>query len=374
VTSSVSDAISARIPMRTGCCKRLNVKLASGLVQRSHNFPNLVHVSLDGPPSSRFSFSLLAKTVGGNQTSSEVAMFFPNEFVVSPRSWSIPLFATLVGSHPSGLYEVSIELGLGSASDDVFEVWYSTSPQFVIQESLIEPPTPEVSSVSFSADGTVVSVSFSSATDCGSEVREFICSKVISFVGSSESLCKFSDASTLVISAAGSKHLVVGAVISIVPGTVRAQCLSSNSSWCRSWSSIAPLPIEVKPPTSPIAPVVVIRAPTTSGPCDTPQVDLSLSRGGSGREWSSFRITVSSSKTDELTMASLSSVAQYFASKTVLHTHSPMTLPRGLLCAGSEFSFEVQLCNFLGPCGVSTHVLEVAKAAFPTLQVGGEDF
>jgi hypothetical protein len=360
--TSFAGMITNRVPFRTHCCKRITVKLNSGSFIEGTSSSNIIQVMLDSAPTSDVLLQLSGrKHVADSDVFEEVSLFYPNQITLTSGSWSILRMVSLLPS-PAGDYQIA--LNTSSTSPDLFDLYFESSNHLKILTSSAELPAPELGKAQFSNDGTVVSVSFTGATDRGQFTREFSCSLVFIFTSSEVSRCYFADSRSVVISPRGVKRLQVNESIAVLPETIRSQC-SGNSTQCfqKFVESSSTL---VLSSTTPITPVVVINAPKSTGSCDSPRFDLSSSFGGAGREWSSFivRVTGNSLSTENLN--------SFFASKVVLETHSPMTIPQNLLSPG-VYLFEVQLCNFLGACGKTSHQLEVRSSPLPALVTVGSN-
>jgi hypothetical protein len=147
-----------------------------------------------------------------------------------------------------------------------------------------EPPTPFLSSVMFSNDGSYLIALFNSPTDKGQLSSTFSCFYLFYFKGSSNSKCKWIDSVTVRVYSSGSL-INIGSEFSLLPNVIKAQCTSSDISDCNDWSYCNNTIVTVSVPKAAISPSVVISAPSVVGNCDSFVLDLSGSLGSGGREW-----------------------------------------------------------------------------------------
>jgi hypothetical protein len=168
--------------------------------------------------------------------------------------------------------------------------------------------------------------------------------------------------------------LTVGSNITLDSNLVaiRARCpsvLNSNivmQTPCSLWRITGSRSVSVTAPLSPIAPTVVIIAPTLVSVCDNPVLDvISSSRGSSGRDW----------KTKSIVVQSVEDVGSAEQLNTFFHSsyayNPPSAIGSGILKAGVSYEISVTLCSFLDQCGHSTHRMTVLSDPLPSVTLLG---
>jgi hypothetical protein len=368
--STVATAIANKLSLKTRCCKVVTFTLLSKSVFGSSQVANVAVLSTASVSPGDMLTAVVTGVNGGIRRS----LFFPSNITltaVSPLTQAIGF----VGADVSGWSNISVKLW-GNASSN-YEVDFSSGSSLLVLGSGATPHTPLLSYAQLSNDGSSVTVVFDSATDKGasnstaiSSVSWFQCSLLLSFTGATAASCQWSSDATSVTVIPNSKYpLGVGYSIAVI-SRLRAACPSStSSSVCKRWPLVAGTSVSILVPTSPVKPLVVLALPTSIGSCDSLMLDFGGSSGSGGRVWSSVNISVTSKA------ANVSSLAAYLSGLSSAGVKSPVTIGSSWLKKGFQYAFTVQLCNFLGSCGVGSGTVSVLNMIIPYASiVGGPTF
>jgi len=212
-----------------------------------------------------------------------------------------------------------------------------------------------VASVAFSDDAASIVVLFNADTDMGGQEGGVLCDTLLTFAQASALQCQWTDARRLVIYP--SVDVLIGDVVLVLADTIRAQCAPSSTP-CQDWATVTPDAAvgAISTPADPVTPEVALSYAATLGACGALLLDLSASSGAGGRPWAQPVFTLETSPAGVDTSA----LAAFFTDSYEIASPSPATAD--LLVAGTEYTIEVTLCNFLGGCGSATAVVQVATA------------
>jgi hypothetical protein len=343
---------------RTECCKRINVNLKRNRFPSGLTTEDVIDIRLDSPPVSDVMINV----------SSSSPIFFPNSLIVTPTSWSGSSKISLVNPQ-IGDYSLNVFI-LSDREQTSYEVNYPFFRNFTIYSSLTEPPVPQLISSRFQNDGRTILITFDSPTNRFSQQREFNCSLFVQFHGSSNSLCLFTDSSTLTIYPNPNSQLVVGSSINFVDNSLRAICTSTITE-CSTWNAFSSTPFFLTSPAVTIPPVIRIRAPQVISECDQPLFDFTSSQGLGGRSWLSFNVSVIS--TNDPSPDSVTKILHFFHTQYDVNL-PPLSSPSGLFQPGYHYTLSFFLCNFLSACGVATHTLQVLSSPIPSLVLLNEKY
>ena len=366
-SSSYSEVIENKLVVSTKCCKTITVAVAGGSYKEGTDISDIIRVVSDGAPTASVNIAFTVTSKG-----TPVSPFFPNSIALTSRVWSTSQSVSLLGKAADGnsmlapgVYTINAVVSGTEAA--AFSVIYSGTQTFTILSASEPPSIPVLSKATFASNGLSMTVTFDSRTDMGKKVSVFKCSDILTFAGASTSSCQWISATTLTVTLVGTTRVNVNSTVAVVAKTIRASCNTPfTEATCASWGTVAPTPVLVRPPASPIDPVVAISGPQTIGPCDAPVFDFSASTGSGGREWTSVTVTVSST-TD---LAGAAAAQAFFASS--YRISPPTAVPSGTFNAGNNYDIQVKLCNFLGSCTVAVHRLAVANTIVPVVSILGQ--
>jgi hypothetical protein len=361
ITTTVDTMVFKAISVWTPCCRTVSVAIKSKNSLLGSVVTNAVVVTVSSLPSSSLglSFSL---TKGTNSYS----LLSPSTIAFSSKSAASANLALLTTT-VSGDYNVTVTLtGVEQSAYEV--VYVGGNKRIRVFDSTQEPTAPSLSSAVFSADGANISMAFDIATNFGQlGGSRFVCSKLFRFVGDDTSTCLWDAAGiTVVVKPSYSSSLIVGSNISLRSEVIKAACPASLD--CSSWSFSSTSTVFIASPTEPVAPVVVIGAPSVIGLCADLPLDISGSLGSGGRKWQAVNIRV-----DSPTLSNTTALESYFGRADVqrtLLTSLRLTVPSTHFESSSLFSISIQLCNFLGSCGLQQFVLTVSALSTPVSIMG----
>jgi hypothetical protein len=348
-TTSYQQMMSSSKSFKTSCCKRIEVILKQQYFLSDVSTTNALEINFDG------SLSSGELTVRGLRRGDivPVDIFSPNHIsLTSPLVTSV----RLLNSDP-GEYEVVLTQNF--VDSHKYQVVFPSYHNFTILPPGDEPPVPTRIQSKYRDDGSIL-LTFNLPTDRASFTREFQCSLIMRFESSSQSVCVFPDATSLVIYPASSTGTVDGN-FSFIEGKVKAACSSVS---CESWRSVSSVPFKVTSPLSPVVPVPKIRGPRVVHVCDSPLFDVDLSVGNGGHPWSSLTVTVASSNDNSLQV--ISGIEDFFSTSYDVNS-DPIPVPSGIFRSGKWYLLRFSLCNFLLSCDSADHLVEVINASTPTL-------
>jgi hypothetical protein len=192
-------------------------------------------LSISAPPSSGqliLSFSCLQR----NGSIVEPLPIWPSVLSYSTATLpSLSLFSFLM----IGNYTLSVSLSGSDASKYV--VTFPEGDLFQVTEASIAPKLPFATSATFTSDGLAVIVKFDSPTDQAALVNQFRCSLLFSFMSASDATCQWVSPMSLQMTLGGKYRMRVGSNITLLGGTLRAECFLTRSQ-CLSWSTVPSLP------------------------------------------------------------------------------------------------------------------------------------
>ena len=282
--------------------------------------------------------------------------------------------------------DVSVKLSLSFGGPDLgFYAGESTGVRVLSSPSLT--PDPIMKSCQFSDNAEAAFIYFDSSTDeAGIKNSTWSCALLFEFTGSSKSTCTWLTASTVRISfptatatatatgtVGSNDFMVAGASVTLIKNKLRAFCtLTAAAAQCVLNPTASGSVLAVAP-RSPIAPVVIISAPSTLGACANLSLDASESYGNGGRPYKSVLWTVTAvSNGAPKVLYNTSTLGRYLNTfSSVYQVHRPIVIVRDLLKTGT-YTFSLQLTNFLGlswSTTVNVNVNDVAAA--PTVAIIG---
>jgi hypothetical protein len=300
-------------------------------------------------------------------------LFTPSSFFIPKLESPNPVVLTASLSRPIvGTYFINSSLSdLGSALYEVEYLPLTSAPFLTLKVLLDIIPAPELVSAVFTADGSSMMITFSGDTNKGSGFSQFLCSTLFDFACANISTCTWTDFSHIMAYVATKPYCASpGQSLALaVTSQIKARCIVR----CNNQYQWPIIPVNsstlITAPSNKLNPKVVINMPDSVGSCATVSIDITSSSGDGGRGWTSIRIFVtgvnsmgSSINTDEL---------QSFINSANYSSFPPTPIAANFLIPGTAYTFRVELCNFLGSCGIGTKKLSVLQTLLPVISIPG---
>jgi sugar lactone lactonase YvrE len=217
-------------------------------------------------------------------------------------------------------------------------------------------PAPSMVSCQFSDSGHSISVRFDSPTDeAPSSGASWACDQLFIFDGASLSTCVWLDSKTVRISFPVVDD-VRGAVKLVIPSDpvtlkgkkLRAFCALS-ADLCSANPTAGQQTLKTSAPSNPLAPTVVVTAPSTLGSCLNLTLDAAGSYGNGGRLYSSVKWSVTAATFGSSAAAlNAESLESYLNKLSDLYqVQRPITVPRSSL-ASATYTITLTLTNYMG--------------------------
>ena len=360
----LAAVLATQTNVTTACCRSvLYTSFSSQIlayVAGSGTVDTTYQLALDSQPPTAVTINITAVPMvcsGGFLTNGTVAIY-PSSFTFSPTSLTLTGNFILRGSSEGGCYTVT-------AYDPSYVYVNVSAVVYVVSVGAVPSP-PALASAIFSSDGSQLTATLTSSSDQGQTTNslytgQFPCSSVLDFNGSATALCVWTSPSQVIatpVYSAGSA-LLVGGPVTLLGGTIKASCTATQK--C-SYANATTVPVSA--PVNPLAPVVIISAPSQASSCSDLTLDATGSQGSAGRPWTSIVWSVSGSVANISTIQSL--LRNSYASTSV-----PAVIPSNLLSNG-VVTFLLQLTNFLGQTSIgSTSVSISTTALYPTVIIPG---
>ena len=193
----------------------------------------------------------------------------------------------------------------------------------------------------------------------------FDCVELLTFTGSSDSVCQWVDAG--IVNIIPSLSITPGntTIAPSLTNTIRAACIDTTAVPCLEWDSMnSSISVVIEFPVDPIVPEVIVFGPKTIGSCSNLTLDISSSRGSSGRDWLNrpvFSIAGSSAANESNLLHFLNFEYEMYA---------PSVITSNYLEVGDTYSITVTLCNFFMVCGNGSYLFVVdAEELVPIVSI-----
>ena len=236
------------------------------------------------------------------------------------------------------------------------------SPTVIPCEWLDVPEQPALDSVKFSSAAGQLLLAWDSPTDRGGfGGATFACDEMLEFPLVAAATCVWTSSSALVATLDRLATCVPGDNVTALSGRLRPFCSHDD---CACWPRANASHAVLKPPDQALVPEVVFVGAASIGSCSDVDLDLSSSAGSGGRDWVAVSWNVSSS----LRAANTTALRNY----TTAHSDATepwLFVPNRLLFAGHDYSFSVELTNFLGFSARASHSVRVIADAIPNVMV-----
>jgi sugar lactone lactonase YvrE len=375
---SFADMLGTKTDFTTLCCRLLSLQMSSPNLLAGESYYNAISVKTDAPPSSELIIRTKLYRISNNGVPalySKTGLFFPSQsiFQGSNLAASITLSNLTAGQYTMGLTVEGSEADLYSIKP-VGNVFNKTSLLFTVQPKSKPLPSPLISSVLFSDDGTYLVINFNGNTNLGGLETIFACEKIFNFTCASQSKCQWIDSKTIYAyleggdscTQPGDKFQYLAKTAN--PFTAACSQIASNGGCFNytHWLVTPPSSTKILPPINPPIPNVVLSMPAIIGQCASLQIDLTSSSGNGGRSWKTVLIVVQSSS------ANTTSVQNYLNSHNY-DVSLPVTIPYVYFLPGFSYNFIVTLCNFLGQCNPGIKKSVVVSNIIPTVRIAGSN-
>ena len=355
-TMTLADAVATRVRVSTLCCRSVVYsKTYESIVQyfpTSSRPESVFTVALDSTPSSRLFVNLTTSLVhcstGAALSTVTDARVQPSSFTFLPTSKSLSGSFKVRGTYV-GCYAL-VARGIGT------QTYTAARTQFRLELASELPEVPILQNATLSTMGTSVLFDFSSPTDRGVAVvadvlRSFPCALLVSFPGSTQASCKWTNSNRLVADIqASTVKAAIGDSAVLRGGSVRALCVANTV--CASYSTVPSTTVVIAVPSNPLVPVAHLYAPAVVSTCDNLTVDPTASRGFAGRKWLFVSWTVTA-----LDIAQNAAAIQSYLNEAYRDTTAVAVVPQSLLTKSTrynsaEYEISLQVTNFLSQTSV----------------------
>jgi hypothetical protein len=362
---------------KTSCCKVATVNVNVRSVFINSVTQGAIGISLNAPPTEALVIKMNVFNATGDRVMDNLdgihlypasLTFYPDEFLLS--SYPVKLLTVVAGAN-TGHYNLKASIR------DSFSCMYTHGDVIKVMSYTQQPSVPIVETATFAQDGTSILVLFTAATDQAGYFSSFACNRLFRFDGKVVTSCSWIDAAT-VIMYTGNKAsaLTVGDNVTLIGGNVRAGCPAAvtDVSTCAGWNTSGTQIVTVAAPQRPIIPIVHFSMPAVVSSCSDAVVDLSLSTGNGGRNWTvSFEFAVTWTSTAAQAPID-SAVYERFVNYWSTHysTIQSFRIPSIVLQPNLTYAVTAMLCSFLGACSQSAQSVSVSTGEHvPTLGIVG---
>jgi hypothetical protein len=390
---SSSDAVNATgsfagSSFRTDFGKAVDVRVLAKTVGLKQTIHKAIEIAIEAPPSDEVTFKVQLR----ERFTGEVRnILFPSFVTFDKRDSALTRFLGIrTKEDVEQTTYVHVEVSGPSAHEfDVSLVLFDSPLPVVVDVVQTAPPAPKIKSAQFSVDGTSIVVLFDSITDVGGVLShdlegEFRCDLLLSFSRSSDaaySKCRWQDSASILVFPRGrftpSGTVSVGETVFLLDGSyeLRAHCESKSFSRADCSDFAASVMgqasgVEISPPFFAMVPTVSIAAPTvlynTGG--SGMSIDLSGSSGSGGRGWETISVTAISP--DETAAAVVTEFISGNGFRTDLVSGLEANVPVSFFVADQDYTFLVEMCNFLTMCGRATHRVLVMNGTASAQELG----
>jgi hypothetical protein len=374
-----SSTLQTKVDVQTLCCKKITVTLKSSTVYEGQVIASGLSLSVDYLPSINITMNLDPMNRNSSIVDSIVSFGTPTITFWNSSLQTTAMVDVIVSNNlpsSSGLW-VTVNVTLSGASATEYVVEYIGSPLIQVLKSG-QPTVPAlVWPAYFSSTGIYVELLFDTSTNRAGYTSPFVCGELLSFVGSSTSMCRWiDDAKIWVYPIVGNRSmseiLNVNDSIGVLANTqLSNKCVIANSTLCDLWARMTNSSVTVYAPLEPASPVVVISSPSQISACQTLILDLRASSGSASRNWKSVSIVASAPISTQHNLDALN----HFLSSN--YSISDATLiPESLLLKGVDYVFTATLCNVFDSCssGLVKVAVNSSNSALPVVQILGANY
>jgi sugar lactone lactonase YvrE len=228
-------------------------------------------------------------------------------------------------------------------------------------------PAPLMVSCQFSDSGHSISVRFDSPSDqAPSRSARWACDELFIFDGASLSTCVWIEARTVRITfpVVDDVHSTVRLVVPGDPVTLKGKKLRAfctrRSDLCSANPTAEQFTLEASAPSNPLAPTVIVTAPSTLASCLNLTLDAAGSYGNGGRLYSSVKWSVTAATFGSSAAPSSAVSLENYLNKLsdLYQVQRPITVLRASL-ASATYTITLTLTNYLGIRSSSTVEIDV---------------
>jgi hypothetical protein len=216
-----------------------------------------------------------------------------------------------------------------------------------------------------------VIVDFTYSTNLRSEAS-FSCSNLFQFHGANITSCKWIDSKSIrmTVMVAGKRCLFPADSIQLLKSIDLFFC--DEHAHCTSVSKSALLfkSTTVSFPKNPSLPITILEIPKVQSSCGDLAFDLTRSVGNLGSSWGNITVQVNSVPVVSLTSQLQTFLRSHF-NKPQMELSTPLKIPRDYFKSGTNYSFTVKMCNFLGGCSSDHRMVRIVSDLIPTVAILG---
>ena len=370
-TYDPNKIVKAFNTITTSCCKQLSVSLASTIMRENQITYKFLTISV----SQSLTNNLIIKTscLDYKNNTKAIDCFYPSVFTFDAlqySSGSISVSSTIL---PLQIGTYKMVLFINGTSE--YDVIYSNGYNITVLSLTQEPPLPYLKQAIFSSDGSYLIILFDSPTNKGGIAGKFTCAILFNFDCASSSTCLWIDDSTVNVyfpALSGNCSVPNDRLSLSVQSRIQAKChltiQQCNSAHRKYINNTAVITIEQ--PLLPIFPAIIALSPSVIGICDDILIDVSTSTGNAGRDWKSVTMYVKSNSKDRNTDININKL-MISSNFTIF---PPCAIPSYYLAKGVSFSFNINLCNFLGICSDGRVTVLVKNEIVPYVSILGNPY
>jgi hypothetical protein len=328
----------------------VNVEIVRTLFYETQQDLRTILVSIDNIPTDRLNINIVP--------SDDSSIVFPN-IIRYTRSSSIQApteIAFIAGNYGNNTISILIE---GINKLDYIVKFKNDNDQIIIISKTKEPNKPIPNSAIYSNDAISVILSFDSNTNKGGYINTFKCEDLLDFYGNVKSICSWINLTHIEI--LSSSYSTVGSEITVINNKILPYCEYMT---CIS-NYVEETILYISEPINPIKPIISISTSNIIGGCDSIILDLSNSYGSGGKPWKHILFTVTS--TD---MISASIIEQFLNNNYIISP--PTSIQSYLFNNGYNYTFKVDVCNFINICGSGiTDIVVLSSTDIPVAIING---
>eukprot|EP01041_Mallomonas_annulata_P002535 gene2535-4943_t len=354
----LSDVLQTGNTIQTQCCRSVlftnNPSFVYGNLEEYNTADSspsqyIFEYELAAAPDKFIIVTPILRYISNGKIASNIKITPPsNRFDSTVRADIIDLTGQFIISGAAGMY--SLLLNITGENADVY-IGDNATVQVLSSEK--PPPAPQMTLVRFASSGSSAVVLFDSPTNTGNlKSDSFTCSSIFSFNGiNSTSSCVWTNKSAASITIqykVGKPVFSPGDRLFLLPKVITAYCsqlLCKGYEYSPSASLIAQYPLQ------PIAPVVIINAPSLIDKCTDLVIDATFSYGHGGRQWKAINFYVTAT-----TAVNVTALQKYL--DTIHDISIPLTIDNKLLYK-ADYLFRLNLINFLGKSSSQSVIVSV---------------
>jgi hypothetical protein len=355
-------ALQTKIAITTSCCRAIEVLTSFPRIPQyvgaSSRSESIFQIQLNSKPISStsivLSYQQYSCITGSVLTTASDLACYPNSFTFTHDATSF-VASFVIRATTTGCYSIKASTTPNDYLPAVMNI--------TLQNIRIPPVAPVFLSAYFSGDGSNLYLNFDSSTDQGASqitnyYSQFNCSQLVIFNGVSNSICKWSNSSQLlvIIGSSGRGVIQAGDMITLRGQMIKAACqLNTN---CLTYAATAETQLFIQSPPYPNSPIAYLFSSRYISSCDRMTLDPTASIGHGGRPWLSVLWSVTAAD------SSGSAIENYLNSNYQSTTYL-IAIPASLLSPGQTYQVLLQLVNFLGITAYAEVTVSVGDTTLP---------